>query len=144
MTCGTCTLCCKTLRVDELGKPGNSWCAHCSVGKGCEIYNDRPQSCRDFECVWLQSQRHGKLPLELRPDQSRVLMTATTDGNRLVFVVDPSRPDAANRPAVRRLIDKLVRDGRPPLVVPGEWVASRASTTTAATDAPTGSPSTTE
>lgn len=138
-------MCCKTLGVTELNKPGNTWCQHCTPGVGCGIYDTRPKSCRDFSCAWLQSQvRSNPLPLELRPDHSRVLMTVTDDGTRGVFVVDPSRPNAAERPAVKRLIDRLTRAGMPPLVVPGEWVASRANRTTRANDAPTESPPTTE
>src|ERR1700732_671054 len=53
--CGPCNLCCKTMGVVELSKPANQWCDLCVKGKGCTIYDHRPQSCVDFACVWLQA-----------------------------------------------------------------------------------------
>src|SRR5882724_2041221 len=54
--CGTCTMCCKLLFVNELKKPKNTWCEHCAIGTGCKVYQDRPASCAGFKCLWLQSQ----------------------------------------------------------------------------------------
>lgn len=150
MTCGTCTMCCKTLGVDELDKPANTWCSRCSIGKGCTAYDDRPASCRDFECVWLQSQhrRHGEaaMPPELRPDRSHVVIGLTRDASNLVFVVDPNRPDAASRGAAGRLIERLRARGERPLVVSADQLVptglTRPDTTTAANDAPRSSPPT--
>lgn len=52
-------------------------CQHvCS--RGCRIYEARPSSCSEFECVWLQ----GALPRFMRPDKIGI-----------VFVQDPSRDD---------------------------------------------------
>src|SRR3989344_3088648 len=64
-TCGECTLCCKTHAILELQKPSGVWCANCEINKGCRIYNQRPESCRDFMCGWLIG--YG-LP-EHRPDK---------------------------------------------------------------------------
>ena len=47
-TCGTCTLCCRVLAVVDIGKPAGAPCAHCAEGKGCRIYDSRPQECRLF------------------------------------------------------------------------------------------------
>ncbi len=52
-TCGSCTACCKTHMVQELGKPVGTWCTHCDRGKGCTIYETRPTGCKDFACLWL-------------------------------------------------------------------------------------------
>ena len=39
--------------------------------RGCLIYSDRPQPCRDFTCLW----RDGSLlPDDLRPDLTRVIL----------------------------------------------------------------------
>src|SRR5436305_14221849 len=43
-SCGDCTLCCKLLSITELEKPIGKWCPHCEIGKGCKIYDCRPQS----------------------------------------------------------------------------------------------------
>jgi hypothetical protein len=33
-SCGSCTLCCKLLRIEALDKPRDIWCRHCAVGRG--------------------------------------------------------------------------------------------------------------
>lgn len=96
MSCGTCTLCCKVMGVAEIAKPRNTRCLHCDSGVGCRIYEDRPPSCRAFDCVWLQSQSKPGMRLapDLRPDRSHVVLTATDDGRALVAHVDTDRPQA--------------------------------------------------
>ena len=46
--CGSCTLCCKVIAVTDFNKLPGVWCAHCVRGKGCGIYETRPQICRDY------------------------------------------------------------------------------------------------
>ncbi len=46
-------MCCKTHGVIELQKPAGQWCGNCKIGKGCNIYEERPGSCHDFVCAWL-------------------------------------------------------------------------------------------
>ena len=48
--CGACTLCCTALAVPELDKPNGVPCKHLTP-EGCGIYEDRPPSCRAFECA---------------------------------------------------------------------------------------------
>lgn len=67
--CGECTLCCKTHAILELRKPSGVWCSNCEINKGCRIYNERPESCRDFTCEWLIG--YG-LP-EQRPDKTGIV-----------------------------------------------------------------------
>ena len=65
-TCEGCTLCCKLVPVAELNKPANKWCDHVLSRRtplGCMIYPDRPNGCRQFECLWLNT----SLPAELHP-----------------------------------------------------------------------------
>ena len=69
--CGQCTACCKTHGVRELLKKPGVWCPHCNIGKGCEIYSERPKSCQDFQCSWLV----GLGLLEYRPDKTGVVPT---------------------------------------------------------------------
>lgn len=52
--CGGCTACCLTHSVSSLNKPEAAWCSHCSRGKGCRIYPDRPLECVVFKCDWLK------------------------------------------------------------------------------------------
>lgn len=53
--CGPCSACCKTLGVPELKKEAGEECEHrCNGWKACKIYDDRPEMCRAFECMWIQ------------------------------------------------------------------------------------------
>ena len=67
--CGNCQLCCFLLPVAEpnvLQKPALQKCKHQRFRKGCSIYEERPFSCRDWSCAWLQ----GTLPESMRrPDK---------------------------------------------------------------------------
>lgn len=109
--------------VHELGKSVNQRCVHCKTGVGCAIYETRPQSCRTFECVWLQTQR-GASPLarELRPDASRVVMSTTPDGETVVLNVGTDRPDAWKRGAIGKLVSEMLADGVPVLLKCGDAV----------------------
>lgn len=55
-SCGDCSLCCKLPRI-EFGPDGckaaGEWCEQCVPGRGCSLYDDRPEVCRRFSCLWL-------------------------------------------------------------------------------------------
>lgn len=71
--CGSCNVCCTVMGVDEIDKAPGDKCVHL-CGKGCSIYQFRPQSCRAFECLWLQMQASEKpLPKNMRPDRCGVM-----------------------------------------------------------------------
>jgi hypothetical protein len=90
-TCGTCTLCCKLLSVEALDKPVGKWCQHCVIGRGCLVYNTRPQECRDFYCGFMTLHHLGE---EWRPSASKLILGIEPDGNSIYVVVDPTRPNA--------------------------------------------------
>ena len=120
-SCDGCTACCKVMEIRELNKPGNTWCQHCKIGVGCGIYDTRPESCRVYECVWLQTQRGGKpLPLELRPDNSRVVIGVANQGEDFVLYVSPDRPDAWKRGAFGKFVAETRAKGFTVLVKCGE------------------------
>ncbi|MDA0654229.1 MAG: hypothetical protein O2905_05725 [Proteobacteria bacterium] len=89
--CGDCTLCCKLLPVAALDKPRFEWCRHCDKGRGCGIYDDRPDACRTFACSYLVSPGLGD---EWRPSVARFFLTFEEEANRLGVHVDPGRKDA--------------------------------------------------
>lgn len=89
-TCGECTMCCKLLAVEELDKPAGSWCKLVQIGKGCGDYENRPASCRAFECMWLQTENISD---DMRPDLVRAVLSMTTDGRRIQVHIDPATPD---------------------------------------------------
>jgi hypothetical protein len=89
--CGSCTLCCRVLGIDEIAKPQGEWCPHCDVGKACRIYETRPQECRDFYCGYqLLPFVDGKW----FPARSKMVVYPAPDGRSLAIHVDPRRPDA--------------------------------------------------
>ena len=114
--CGICTACCKTMRVEELNKPPSVWCSHCVKGTGCSIYQDRPQACRDFRCVWLASQDRAdpgeRLPIELRPNHSKVVLNLTPGGEELVVLCDAGYPAAWREPKVFAIIETFAKAGK--------------------------------
>ena len=113
--CGGCTACCRVFEIPELKKPAGTWCQHCAIGKGCKIYDDRPQMCVEFECLWLLSQKREDprehLPPELRPDKSKVVFSPSTNDHIMAATVMPGAGNVLDRNGVRNLIDNLVRGG---------------------------------
>jgi len=112
-SCGSCTLCCTFIGVKALDKPRYRACGHCVAGKGCSIYESRPDECRVFECMWL---RDARLPDRLRPDRCRAVITTTDDGRGLVVHVDPTRPDAHRREPLRSQLLQNARNNVPVIV----------------------------
>lgn len=90
-TCGECTACCIALAVQELDKPRYQSCSHL-CDKGCATYDDRPGSCRDYQCLWFQ----GFLGEEDRPDKLGVIFTVTGD---------PDHPEKGNVPMLVECVD---------------------------------------
>lgn len=110
--CGGCNLCCKLPDIAELSKPANQWCTNCDIGKGCRIYETRPTPCRDFECLWLESQREKHpLPAELRPDRCKFMLTFAPNRRDVLGYCDPMAPDAWKHPSVLRLLHVLAGQG---------------------------------
>src|SRR3954464_14389856 len=92
--CDGCTLCCKVMGVQALGKPAGTWCQHCKTGVGCGIYETRPSDCSAFLCGFLLL---PELSEEWRPAVSRLIISPLTLGNRINVDVDSARPDAWRR-----------------------------------------------
>ena len=108
LDCDGCTACCKIMKVHELDKPANTWCAQCSIGEGCRIYDTRPESCRVYACLWLRTQALDKpIAPALRPDRSRVVIGTVDDGEGVILYVSPDRPDAWRKPEFMQLIGEF-------------------------------------
>lgn len=125
--CGTCTLCCKLLRIPELDKPVNKWCNLVQLGKppdykrGCSIYETRPESCRVYECAYLTYlQTAEPLPEYCRPDNLHIVFSAAASLKFITAHVDPTYPDAWKTPRTRALIDTFVEEIRPVLIIISE------------------------
>jgi Fe-S-cluster containining protein len=85
--CGSCNKCCDILEVAAVDKPVNHLCKHWETGKGCTIYDDRPQMCRSFNCAWVL----GHLSDEWFPEKSGIVVHFSQDAVNVA--VDPAHPD---------------------------------------------------
>jgi hypothetical protein len=103
-TCGQCQACCEVMRVKEIEKSGFKKCEHqCTVG--CSIYNDRPSSCQEFSCSWLD----GVFDEEARPDKLGV-MFYTDNGTRVqegLLIATEIKPNQFERKDVDDLLTWL-------------------------------------
>ncbi len=81
-------MCCKMLSITALKKPRLHWCTHCEVGKGCTIYDERPQECRTFFCGYLMDDAIEDF---WKPAKSKMVLTFESATNRILIHVDPSR-----------------------------------------------------
>jgi hypothetical protein len=131
--CGGCTLCCKLLpmgmgpmpRPDEFKKPAGERCPHQRTGKGCAIYQKRPECCRVWNCRWL-GDPEGTAGLR-RPDRTHYVLDIMPDcitlrdpiehGGQEATVeviqvwVDPHHRDAYKDPALLGYLAKLGEQG---------------------------------
>jgi hypothetical protein len=87
--CGSCTLCCRLPEIDHFAKPANTWCPNCTAGRGCSIYADRPQLCRDFLCAWMINESLGP---EWEPSVANMMVYG--QGQQITVLVDPDYPTA--------------------------------------------------
>ena len=90
--CGDCTLCCKVMEIEQLGKPAHAWCPHCRPRHGCTIYRDRPSECAEFSCLWLVN---DLLDDRWKPSKAKFVLTTSEDG--IEIRCDPGFPDAWRR-----------------------------------------------
>jgi hypothetical protein len=93
--CGACSLCCKIMAVPDFeGKPDqHKWCKYAKPGyNACTIYQQRPQECRAFNCMWLIS---DQIPDYWYPKLSKIVINPKLElgsGAYVAFVVDPACP----------------------------------------------------
>jgi hypothetical protein len=91
--CGPCTECCTVVSVRELRKPLYSRCEHLGDHPGCAVYAGRPNSCRDWTCVWLAGllgEGDG-----YRPDNSGIVLSLDKREGVLVLDVYEGKPGTA-------------------------------------------------
>jgi len=78
--CGSCVECCKNLYIEDVYghsvTPGNP-CFFLCKERRCTIHENRPQTCRNFQCAWSQH----LLPEWMKPDQSNVLVSVENWGD---------------------------------------------------------------
>lgn len=118
--CGSCMMCCKVLENVELAKPAGRWCVNARAGVGCVIHDQRPISCRTFDCMWLSN---PSLPDEWKPDRARFVLSVDP-GGALMVVCDPAQPAAWRREPyhaqIRAWAERGVSMQKPVLLMIGE------------------------
>jgi len=105
-SCYGCSMCCTMLSVKELDKPAGVPCKHLN-GHRCGIYDERPESCRKYKCVYLQSKTYGrrKFTSSMRPSKCHVIFEPTRGATGgLLIKVDPKHRNAYLKGAVARFI----------------------------------------
>jgi len=108
-SCGECTACCKTHRIEVLQKPQGKWCPHCSIGVGCKIYDQRPEECAEYACEWLK----GSGFKSERPDKIGVVVDTMISDDRkeaLIRVIEVFE-GAIERPRVRQMVEFFLAKG---------------------------------
>lgn len=82
-TCGTCSECCKIKEFPSLPKAEWHKCGLLGSSHGCMIYEDRPDECREYSCLWLSN---PMIPEEMRPGQSKIIFDIVEINSVPVFV----------------------------------------------------------
>ena len=101
--CNGCTVCCTVMGAAELAKPFYAQCEH-KVDKGCGIYDNRPQNCKDFVCSWAAGfLGEGD---SWRPDHCGLLFFLRRFSDGLWIEIYESAPGAA---ADAKRVDYLVQ-----------------------------------
>lgn len=75
--CGDCKACCGKSLIQEINGEtfdNNTKCNHISCN-GCDIYINRPQLCKQYNCGW---KLDDSMPLWMRPDKSKTLINHNT------------------------------------------------------------------
>jgi len=68
--CGECTLCCILLWIVEKNSFPLERCSDCDLNKGCTVYDNRPEECKNFNCSWrLDNNAHA----DMRPDKCHII-----------------------------------------------------------------------
>lgn len=107
------------MAVPELGKARNERCEllrRSALGHRCGVYNDRPQACRAFQCLWLQ----GAVPKSLKPDEVRAVLDCNARGDIIVAHIQPADRGAHRRGALGEWITAKAKAGLSILVACGD------------------------
>lgn len=126
--CQDCTGCCVVFEVKDVGKAFGEPCRHLGrtlFGKGCQIYNERPDACKHYVCLWLDSQRRIEvptLPESLRPDVCKVVLGWPwgTDRETLFVYPFPGHDTAWQKPPVGPYLRGVLARGGKIVVVAGD------------------------
>jgi hypothetical protein len=119
-SCGPCIGCCSIYQIPALKKPKYELCTHCT-GTSCRIYDDRPDDCRKFYCLW---RRIEAMPEEARPDKIGIVFTLEIYNPppspfRKRYIIGRAIDDPAvfDAPYGRAAVDMFIREGSLPVFI---------------------------
>jgi hypothetical protein len=119
-SCGTCIGCCSIYQIPTLKKPKYVLCTYCT-GTSCTIYNDRPQECRTFYCLW---RRIAAMPEETRPDKIGIVFTyeiydppPNPFQKRYIIGRAIGDPAVFDTPYGRAAVNMFIREGSLPVFI---------------------------
>jgi len=93
----------------------NKWCPDCTPGKGCGIYDRRPEICRDFECLWLIT---PELDDKYKPEKIKLYISGGSN-DIYVVAVDPAYPRAWKEGNGKKLVNSMHKAGYHLLIMVG-------------------------
>tara|TARA_R100000664_G_scaffold33896_1_gene52574 strand:+ start:3333 stop:3911 length:579 start_codon:yes stop_codon:yes gene_type:complete len=119
--CGSCKACCKVIGVPEMESPPGKWCSKVVEDKssacgGCTIYEKRPESCREFVCVWASGRADNifrddtdtPVGMNERPDNfGAVVFNFEGPHGDPVIGIAETKVNGLGRRHVRKLIDRI-------------------------------------
>ncbi len=107
--CGDCTACCSLMAIPELDKPHFAACKHLCK-QGCSIYESRPDTCRDYTCLWRADIVKGDE--RRRPDILGVVFHVTVIHRKPQLEIWEIKNGAAKSRQVQYLLRKLMATGK--------------------------------
>ena len=126
--CQDCTGCCIVFEVKDINKAFGETCKHLGktlFGIGCEIYPERPDACRKYVCLWLDSQRRmdvESFPESMRPDVTKVVLGWPWGRDRETLFVYPYPGYENNwrKPPISNYLQMVLSKGGKVVVVMGD------------------------
>ena len=126
--CQDCTGCCVVFEVKDVPKAFGEPCKHIGntlFGLGCQIYAERPDACKRYVCLWLDSQRRSDVesfPEHMRPDVSKVVLGWPWGEDRETLFVYPypGHEDAWRKRPVSLYLQRILAKGGKVVIVMGE------------------------
>lgn len=127
--CGECTACCTIMAVDmspvsPMQKPERTKCTH-ECRHGCSIYENKPDSCTEFMCLWLAMEMFdNNWPARWRPDRVGAVLDVNSIGNVTVHL---KHENAWQKPGDLRDMLLYLANTRTPLTPHGRVILDRPS-----------------
>lgn len=103
-------MCCKLLDIPGLAVR-DLWCPHAEPGRkggACTIYEDRPQACVDFACLWKQS---VVLKEDIAPHRCGIVFEHIPEENIVLVMVDKHKSANWRKGPSKDLIKQMGKDG---------------------------------